>query len=207
MSPARSSRAVTTGYRLVTLFLVAGLAFGAFQLVNAAVGIARDGERLVGGRSLDVHVELPPERVRLPRGFERNGWLPVKVQVKDPTATQILLSTGLDFSQTALWVAMLWLLRGLAGSVKDGEPFGAANVRRLRGLGSLFVFGGLLLQFIDMGLRNALFDRLPLDRFGNIGSRGLELPGVWLLAGLGAYILAEVFAHGLRLREDVEGTV
>ena len=28
-----------------------------------------------------------------------------------------------------------------------------------------------------------------------------------LLAGLGAFILAEVFAHGLRMREDLEGTV
>ena len=207
MTPARPSRAVTTGYRLVTLFLVAGLAFGAFQLVNAAVGIARDGERLVGGRALDVDVELPPERVRLPPGIERSGWLPVKVQVRDPTTTQILLSTGLDFSQVVLWVATFWLLRGIAGSVKEGEPFGAANVRRLRGLGSVFVFGGLLLQLIDEGLRNALFDRLPLNRFGDIASRGFELPGVWLLAGLCAYVLAEVFAHGLRLREDVEGTV
>jgi hypothetical protein len=41
----------------------------------------------------------------------------------------------------------------------------------------------------------------------DIGMAGYHLPGAAILAGLGAFILAEVFAHGLRLREDVEGTV
>ena len=37
--------------------------------------------------------------------------------------------------------------------------------------------------------------------------RGSSAPGSVLLAGLGALILAEVFAYGLRLREDVEATI
>jgi hypothetical protein len=32
-------------------------------------------------------------------------------------------------------------------------------------------------------------------------------PAAALLAGLAVLVLAEVFAHGLRLREDVEGTI
>ena len=30
---------------------------------------------------------------------------------------------------------------------------------------------------------------------------------IMVLAGLGVLVLAEVFAHGVRLREDVEGTI
>jgi hypothetical protein len=36
---------------------------------------------------------------------------------------------------------------------------------------------------------------------------GFSVPANWLLAELGAFILAEVFASGLQLREDVEGTI
>ena len=32
-------------------------------------------------------------------------------------------------------------------------------------------------------------------------------PAAALLAGLAVLVLAEVFAHGVRLREDVEGTI
>ena len=48
---------------------------------------------------------------------------------------------------------------------------------------------------------------LPANAFGNVGFPGFSFPFVLLLAGLGAFILAEVFAYGVRLREDVEGTV
>jgi hypothetical protein len=34
-----------------------------------------------------------------------------------------------------------------------------------------------------------------------------RLPGAWLLAGLGVYVLAEVVAYGSQLREDVEATI
>ena len=33
------------------------------------------------------------------------------------------------------------------------------------------------------------------------------IPVPALLTGLGVLVLAEVFAHGVRLREDVEGTI
>ena len=39
------------------------------------------------------------------------------------------------------------------------------------------------------------------------GSAGFGVPGNALLGGLGAFILAEVLAYGLRLREDVEATI
>ena len=89
----------------------------------------------------------------------------------------------------------------------EGDPFDAANVQRLRGIGSALVFGGVLVEILNSSIRAQLWQALPQDRFGNVATEGFGLPGNMLLAGLGAFILAEVFAHGLRMREDLEGTV
>ena len=76
MSAQHPSRAVSAGYALTNLLLVLALAFAAFLLVDGAFGVARDGERLVSGRTLDDHVEVPPDRVQLPAGLRYSGWLP-----------------------------------------------------------------------------------------------------------------------------------
>jgi hypothetical protein len=67
--------------------------------------------------------------------------------------------------------------------------------------------GGVLVEIVNMSLRQELWQSLPAARFEDIGTEGFSLPGNLLLAGLGAFILAEVFAQGLRMREDLEGTV
>jgi hypothetical protein len=117
-----------------------------------------------------------------------------------------VLSAGIDLTQAALFIAGLWLLRGIARSVREGDPFNAANVRRLRGIGFLLVLGVPAVELLDYSLRLQLFNSLP-PSLGNISTAGWSVPGNELLAGLGVFILAEVFAHGVRLREDVEGTV
>jgi len=57
------------------------------------------------------------------------------------------------------------------------------------------------------GGESALFNTLPPYPSLDLGSEGLSIPLGALLGGLGAFILAEVFAYGLRLREDVEATI
>ena len=71
----------------------------------------------------------------------------------------------------ALWIAALWLLHGIARSVRRGDPFVRDNVRRLRAIGIL------------------------------------HFPGLPLVCGLGAFVLAQVFAHGVQLRDDVAATI
>ena len=88
-----------------------------------------------------------------------------------------------------------------------GDPFGARNVQRLRNLGLLLAAGTPLVALVDTALRNALFDELPPYPSLDLGSAGFSLPLGEVLAGLGAFILAEVFAYGRRLREDVEATI
>jgi DUF2975 family protein len=202
------SRPAKTAYFLVNLMLVLLLLGAAVEIVSTTVGLARGGNTLLGGRTLPVHAELPREQVRsLPRGVHLTHDPQVTLEVKDPSAAQLLLSTGTTLGPFVLLVAALWLLRGLARSVREGDPFGRPNVQRLRSLGFLLVVGAPVVEVVNYALRLSLANTLPPNAFGDVGFPGFRVPFVLLLAGLGAFILAEVFAHGVRLREDVEGTV
>ena len=201
MHQPRPSGAATAGYVVVTLLLVlALLAYPAFKLVEY-------GQMLFGSGSLDVAAQLDPDQVELVEGVRLQGWPDITLEIEDPTTEQILLSAGMNVGPWLLFVAGLWLLWGLARSVRRGDPFGPENVKRLRGLGFLLLVGAPIVEFFNHGFRVSLFDNLPQGRFGDFGVAGPELPLAAMLGGLGAFILAEIFAHGLRLREDVEATV
>jgi DUF2975 family protein len=201
------SRAVRWGYALVTLLLVLALVFGAVSVVSIAVGLARHGDSLLYGDPLTLPFQLPPETLTsLPRGVRPAGWVDVRVDVHDPSSKQMLLRSAQDIGPLVLLIAGLWLLRGFLRSVLAGDPFGPASVRRLRAIGFILVLGAPVVAFLNYSFRLALFNDIP-PVGGNLGSKGFALPGTALLGGLGAFILAEVFAYGLRLREDVEGTV
>lgn len=209
MTPQPASRAVKTGYALATGLLVVAVVFGAVAIASVAVGLARGGDSLLYGDKLRVPLQLNPEEVRsLPRHVELRGWPGVNVRIEDPTADQMLQRSAQDFGPLVLIVAGLWLLRGFLGSVLAGDPFGPLNVRRLRSLGFILVLGAPVVELINHGLRQDLYNNLPPSPSPiDLGLAGFSLPPAPLLAGLGAFILAEVFAYGLRLREDVEATI
>jgi len=204
----RPSGPAKAAYFLVNLMLALLLVGAGVEIVSTAVGLARGGNTLLGGRTLPVHAELPQGQIRsLPHGVKLTHDPQVVLEVKDPSATQLLLSTGAAVGPFLLLAGALWLLRGLARSVTEGDPFGFANVQRLRKLGYLLVVGAPIVELVNWALRLSLANTLPPNAFGNVGFPGFSFPFVLLLAGLGAFILAEVFAHGLRLREDVEATI
>jgi hypothetical protein len=62
-------------------------------------------------------------------------------------------------------------------------------------------------ELLNYALRSALTNTLQPSASGDLGFDGFRFPLAALLGGLGAFVLAQVFAHGLRLREDAEGTV
>jgi hypothetical protein len=176
---------------------------GSLAIANTAIGAARGGDVPVG--SLTVAATVPPDRVGpLPEGIEVHEDARIDAEVVDPTATQLLLATGTMIGPLVLLTAALWLLRGLARSVREGEPFGDANVRRLRTLGFLLVLGAPVVGIVNWSLRLALGNTAPLS---DLSTQGLYVQAAPFLAGLGAFVLAEVFAHGARLREDVEATI
>lgn len=210
MTTAPTSRAVQISWRLVNVLLVIVVAFSALAVVSLGVGLARDGDSLLYGSRLTVPLQLNPDDVGpLPAAVRVSGWPDVGVDVRDPTPKQLALRSAMDFGLLALFIAGLWLLRGFARSVKDGDPFGGANVARLRGAGYLLVVGAPLVELLNTALRTALYDDLPAIGAPpvDIGTAGFAMPAGALIGGLAAFVLAEVFAQGVRLRADVEGTV
>ena len=199
MSP---SRTITAGYRIASLLFAIAVGFGVLWAVAITLDIVQ------GGDTVQVPVQLSPDDVGpLPGGIHVVGWPDMRVDVADPTRKQTLLQGALAIGPGLLVIAGLWLLRGFLRSVLAGDPFGARNVQRLRSLGLLLAAGTTLVALIDSALRNALFDELPPYPSLDLGSAGFSLPLGAILGGLGAFILAEVFAYGGRLREDVEATI
>ncbi|MEP6665046.1 MAG: DUF2975 domain-containing protein [Nocardioidaceae bacterium] len=207
--PSQSpSGAVRTGYVLVSGLLFLTIAFGVLALASVAVGLARHGDSILYGETLRVPLQMSPDDFGpLPAGLTVDTWPTVDIEIHHPTSAQMLLRSAMDFGPLVLIGAGLWLLRGFMRSVMDGDPFGSANVRRLRGLGFILVLGAPLVELLNYSLRSSVFNVLPEYPSLHLGYSGYTLPGSALLAGLGAFILAEVFAYGVRLREDVEGTI
>lgn len=140
----------------------------------------------------------------LPSTVDRPRTVPVTVHIEDARPHQVLVAFGRDLVAVTLVVAILWQLRLLLRSVRDGDPFTGANVRRLRAIGLLLVLGApvaaLVMQACDQWLESTATT-------GGLGFVKLSFPSGGPVAGLGVFVLAEVFAHGARLRADVEGTV
>lgn len=127
--------------------------------------------------------------------------------MNDPTTKQMFLRSAPDLGPVVLFVFGLWLMRGFLGTVVAGDPFGTANAKRLRWIGFLLVIGAPVVELLNSVLHEALFNDLPPAHPSDLLTSGFSLPTGAMIGGLGAFILAEVFAYGERLREDVEGTV
>jgi hypothetical protein len=197
------NRPTNLAYYLVTALLALTVVVGSFLILNTTVGALRGGDLPVGMLAVDATV--PPDHVGpLPRGIEVHEDALINAELTDPTSAQLVLGTGTVVGPFALLLAVLWLLRGLARSVREGAPFGSGNVRRLRLLGFLLLLGTPVVAILNWTLRLALANTAPLS---DLSTTGLSIEPAPFVAALGAFVLAEVFAHGLRLREDVEATI
>ena len=161
---------------------------------------------VAGGDSLTLPFQISPARIHgLPRGVRLAEWPDVELAVHHPSTKLTVLHSAQSLGPLALVLAGLWMLRGFLRAVLDGDPFGPANVRRLRAIGFILVVGAPAVALLNYTLRQALYNDVAAA--GSLASEGFAVPGTALLGGLGAFVLAEVFAYGLRLREDVEGTI
>ena len=200
MDPKPPTRLATTGYLVVTALLVASLAAGVVLAASTVVGAVRGDHTITLDR-----VVAPEDLSALPANVKpTNNVVPVTVTIEDARPGQLFLRLAINLFLGLLIVAALWQLWGLLRSARQGDPFTTANVWRLRQFGWLLLLGWPLVAYVTMALKEALAATLPANHTG-----GLFAPpvGLALLFGLAALILAEVFAHGLRLREDVEGTI
>jgi DUF2975 family protein len=199
VDPKPPTRLATAGYVVVTALLLAMLTAGVVLTATATVGAVR------GGHSITMDRFVTPEHLTsLPADVKPINDIPVTVTIRDARPGQLFLRLAIDLLPLLLIVAALWQLWGLLRSARQGDPFTIANVWRLRQFGWLLLLGWPLVAYLTMELKEWLATSPPADQTSGVFAPPI---GFALLFGLAVLVLAEVFAHGLRLREDVEGTI
>ena len=168
----------------------------------ALLQVAVDGVRALRGRPLRVTGELPDDVVRSTDVV--TGPFTGTVVVQDPTGTQYGWDLVPSVVLLVLAVVVARLLLGVVRSLRLGDPFTAANARRLAMLSVVVIVGGVFLPFVQQVALEGVLDPLLAD-----GPRTWRLDlALWpALTGVLVGFLAEVFSRGTRLREDVEGLV
>jgi hypothetical protein len=118
---------------------------------------------------------------------------------------QLLSEAGTSLLLACLAGAGLLLTRTLR-TIRAGAPFDSANPRRLRQIGLLALVGGLGGQALDTLARFALLDTAGTSSPSPlVSSASLDL--TWAVTGLVALAMAEAFAVGRRLTDDVTGLI
>jgi DUF2975 family protein len=194
------SRKASALYTILTAVLLFGLVLGIGGLV------AKYSSAFSDNGTLQVGADVRPEELEnleLPSGLEAAQPIPVIVNIEDPSALQLGLSTILDLIPWVIGIWVLLILRAIVGSIKDGDPFGSANVARLRKLGIILLVYPLVAMVMSI-LLGGILDTTA--HAGSLSNAFTIDPGP-VAAGLGVLVLAEVFAQGVRMREDIEGTV
>lgn len=127
------------------------------------------------------------------------------VTLADPTTGQRLLEFLPGLLTVGLMTAGSLLIVAVMRTIAAGDPFVAANVRRMRNLAALLLVGPFFTSFLSMSVHGALLGDVDL---GDLPlSAALDIPWAWFVAGLFVALLAEAFKAGSRLRDDVEGLV
>ncbi|MGI8793616.1 MAG: DUF2975 domain-containing protein [Acidimicrobiales bacterium] len=169
-------------------FLLPGVTFGATP----------------GAYDAAVHASVPASHIAdLPPGTVSPDHVDVVVRVRHATITQRRWQAARDLAQVPVLIAAVWLLRGVLRSVRDADPFTQKNVERLRALAVVVLVGLPIAGFVSSMFANELALSAGLDGPGT----AVGIPGNAVLSGLALFALAEVFARGVALRDDLEGTV
>jgi hypothetical protein len=115
-------------------------------------------------------------------------------------------------ASTSLLLASLagaaFLLARVIRSINLGEPFATANPGRLRIIAALLLVGGIGSQYVEGFTRIALLDATGAADAANSPleiSASLNLS--WVFFAAATLVLAQAFARGRALTEDVEGLV
>ncbi len=147
-----------------------------------------------GITALLVSSLVRPEWPWEPLGWEMDGAHP-----GIPAALRAIMVIGI--AAAALVHVILRRLLAIVGTVRGGDPFVAENARRLQSI----AWGVLGLELMRLAVHSlAAVTAMPGGEKLEFGSS--FVPAAWL-AVLLLFVLAGVFAHGARMRADLEGTV
>ena len=130
--------------------------------------------------------------------FEGLGVRPASGRGTLEVGMRLIMVIGI--TSVPLAYVILFRLRAIVDTVRDGDPFVTANARRLQTIAWAYL--GLELLHLGVGVVAASSgsSAQPLD----VNWRFAVTPWVAVLL---LFVLARVFDHGARMRADLEGTV
>jgi hypothetical protein len=202
--PTRATRAA---YVVLTVSFWIAVVVGLLLLSHRLFGLLQDaGTMTIPATFLVEDVPLPPETFE-----ERGGPVTVSVDVHDPSMKQRVIAAVPVLVWWALVAVVLCLLRRVVRTAAKGDPFQRSNVSTLRWLGAIFLLGFPLATLVERLFTEWFFSAGvwtggPLPP-GGIATKAPLLSGPAILAAVSVFALAEVFAYGARLREDVDATI
>jgi len=199
------SRAARTAYLVLTVIFWIAVVTGLILVSHRLFGLLQDSG------TMSIPASFYVDDVPLPETWEGAGPVPVTVDVHDPSLKQRVIAAVPVLVRWTLVAVVLWLLRGVARTAAKGEPFRSSNLIRLRWLGAIFLLGFPLATIVERSFTEWFFSAdvwtggpLPPGEIST-GAPLVSVPAI--LAAVSLFALAEVFAYGARLREDVDATI
>ena len=138
-------------------------------------------------------------------------WMPPEVaaDLQGVSRSYVFLIVGVavlaGIAILALAILIFHAIRQIVASAVGGDPFVVENADRLARIGWLLV-GVYAVQFAMRVITTAMVpvqlkDHLKFDGFG------FDFSPLGVLAILLVFVLAQIFHHGSRMRDELEGTV
>ena len=178
-------------------------------LAGAVFGLPLSVATLTGSdKPLAIHgvIAAADAGADLGAGVELEDPVAVVVPLGDVTTAQVVAYEAALVVAAAVYLYAAWQLRQLVRSIRDRDAFVPANVRRLRVIGASILLGYPLFQWVSSGLNEWMLSNAGTAANGvRVVLEPFSFPAI--VGGLCLLVLAEVFAHGIALREDVEATV
>jgi hypothetical protein len=138
------------------------------------------------------------------RPVEVGGPFIGQVGFPGPSVKQRLLWVSWRAASPLLAAGALWLVLLIVRSARDADPFTETNARRLRLLAVLLAVGGTIVSVLGAVLRRWLLDNSGAS---NIVARDWTVTWIPLLVGLVIAVLAQVWSHGVEMRNELEDVV
>lgn len=181
--------------------IVMGLDQGSPADVSAVVAVGPHS--LLPRLPLDFAEAGSADEARFHRARLMWGYGEIRAETFDWRLHLIGIGYALIGLLATLWA--VWNLRQVVKTALDGEPFAAANSRRLRNIGVVILVVTLAAPFIEYQFGSYLLAQLDVENLAL--SPALRLSKEGLLGGLLFLALASIFRHGTELEEEKALTV
>ena len=128
----------------------------------------------------------------------------VTASMLDPTPSQRVIWLIWTVSGPLLVMLIAWPVLQMARSARFGDPFTAANVRRLWWLAGLVSIGGTLVSMISGSAETIIMGRSAAADLFNIE---FEISFLSIAAGLLISALASIWHVGVTMRDELDATI